>query len=54
VAKKENTQGVVMSQDLTLMEMLWWDLKMAVNKRMSANLDELKQCCKEWVKIPPQ
>ncbi|KAM8953135.1 myeloid leukemia factor 1 [Pelodytes ibericus] len=35
--------------------MLWWDLKRAGQKQMPANLNELKQRCKEQrAKIPPQ
>jgi len=40
------------SPELSLTEMLWWGLKRAVKKCMSANLDELKQ---ESARIhPPQ
>ena len=31
------------SPDLNLIEMLWWDLKRAQEKQISANLNELKQ-----------
>jgi len=34
--------------DLSLIEMLWWDLKRAATKQMPANLIE------EWAKIPQE
>lgn len=34
--------------------MCWRDLERAVQILMSANVNELKQCCKEWAKILPQ
>lgn len=38
--------------DFSLTETLWWDLKRLVHKRIPANLNELRQCCKEdWTKI---
>lgn len=37
--------------ELNLTNMLWWYAKRPVNKLMSADLNELKQCCKEeWAK----
>lgn len=34
-----------------MIEVLWQDLKGAVQKQMSANVNELKPCCKEkWDK----
>ena len=40
--------------DLNPIEMLWWALTKSVHKQMSTNLNELKQHCEEWAKIPPQ
>jgi hypothetical protein len=43
------------SPDLYPIEMLWHDLKRAVQSRQPRNIDELKQICtEEWFKIPPQ
>ena len=46
--------GTVRSPDLNPIEMLWHDLKRAVDTRHPKNIAELKQFCKEeWYKIPP-
>ena len=43
------------SPDLNSIEMLWHDLKRAVQSRQLRNIDELKQIRREeWLKIPPQ
>ncbi len=43
------------SPDLNHIEMLWHDLKKAVNTRKHSNVVELQQFCQdEWAKIPPQ
>uniref|UniRef100_A0A8C4X270 Tc1-like transposase DDE domain-containing protein n=1 Tax=Erpetoichthys calabaricus TaxID=27687 RepID=A0A8C4X270_ERPCA len=43
------------SPDLNPIEMLWHDLKKAVNARKPSNKAELQQFCKdEWAKIPPE
>ncbi len=42
------------SLDLNPIEMLWHDLKQSIHAWKSSNVAELKQFCKEWVKIPPQ
>jgi hypothetical protein len=43
------------SLDLKPIEMLWHDLKRAVQSRQPRNTDELKQICREECnKIPPQ
>lgn len=43
------------SADLNLNEMLWYDLKQAINARKSSNVAKLKQFYKEdWAKIPQQ
>ncbi|KAK3573598.1 hypothetical protein QTP86_030017 [Hemibagrus guttatus] len=43
------------SPDLSLIEMLWHDLKKVVHARKPSNVAELQQFCKdEWAKIPPQ
>lgn len=35
--------------------MLLWELSRAVQKQMSARLNEIKRFCKEeWAKLPPQ
>ncbi|KAG2456859.1 TCB1 transposase, partial [Polypterus senegalus] len=42
------------SPDLNPIEMLWKDLKRAVNVRKPTNIPELKLfCSEEWAKIPP-
>lgn len=49
--RMEELQWPSQSPDLSRIETLWWDLK-AEHKQMPANLNELKQCCKEeWDKI---
>lgn len=53
--KIQCVQWYIQSQDLNLIEMLYWDIKRALQKPMSAKLNELKQHWKEeWVKIPPR
>lgn len=48
-------QWYLQSQDPNLIEMLYWDIKRALQKPISANLNEQKQHWKEeWVKIPPR
>ncbi|KAG2465812.1 TCB2 transposase, partial [Polypterus senegalus] len=42
------------SPDLNPIEMLWKDLKQAVNVRKPTNIPELKLfCMEEWAQIPP-
>ena len=39
---------------LNLIEIVWWNSQKAVHQQTPANLDKLKQHCKdEWHKIPP-
>lgn len=53
--KKESVlQWFSQSPDFNLVEMMWWDLKRAVQKQPSVNLNEPTQCCEEWAKIPPK
>lgn len=55
--EQQNNCGaaVVQSPDLYLSEMLWWDLKRAVQNQMLTNFSELEQCCKApWARIPPE
>ena len=41
------------SPDLNLIEHLWRDLKIAVQRRSPSNLTELERICKEqWEKLP--
>ena len=52
--KKKRIKVFRSSPDLSLIEMLWWDLKRAVHKSVSAHVNESKQRCKEqWAKTPP-
>lgn len=47
---KENkilAQWPSQSLNLKMIEVLWWDLKKAMQKQISANLNELKQSWKE-------
>lgn len=52
MATKEKSHS---GANLSLPEIMWWELKKAVNKSMPENRNELKQHFKEeWAKIPSE